>query len=380
METVSIITVGSEVTNGNILNTNGQWLSKQLTDLGFKVQSITSVLDNPPQITEVIKYFSNYSKYIIITGGLGATHDDTTRTAFDTLFDLSWCCDRKSWEKVNQFMNGWGIASFPYEAYKQTMIPSESLVLPNEKGTAPGFYMQKDDIHYICLPGVPNEMEEIFSKYVQPIVNSKSYKNNKLTDIMLYGVTEEEVSRIIDPILSESKIEYAILVNEGMIQIEIFLKQGYVDTEVNKLLYEIKSVLSPWCYSYHNISVEEAVSKKLAKKKIYIYDNALGGICSYLLYKKDRRLNLFSEVFIGRNEGHLYDHEDVNIDIKNISSQENTIEILVTIQVNGNVREFRHSVSSFISVPLKRLGRQVLVDLQNVLKEEEIKSNEYDIY
>ncbi|MEH7435815.1 competence/damage-inducible protein A [Bacillus thuringiensis] len=214
MQTASIITIGSEIINGNILNTNGQWIAKQLTNLGFRVQSITGVSDDPVRIADTINHLSKFSKYIITTGGLGATHDDVTREAFNTLFDLNWCCDRNSWKKVNEMTSGFGIENIPYESHKQTLIPADSKRLTNENGTAPGFYLHQDNIHYICLPGVPSEMKEIFCKYVCPMITLETPENNEVINIMLYGVTEEEVNSLIGPIMSANEIEYSILVNE----------------------------------------------------------------------------------------------------------------------------------------------------------------------
>ncbi|KZE08334.1 hypothetical protein B4117_0132 [Bacillus mycoides] len=84
-----------------------------------------------------------------------------------------------------------------------------------------------------------------------------------------------------------------------------------------------------------------------------------------------------SGVAIGNNNKRLYDKREVNIEILNVSSQDGLLKIGVTIELNNNMRELQYSISASTSVPLKRLGRQVLFDLQNMLREEEIKSNEH---
>jgi len=168
-----IIAIGNEVVSGLIQDSNSRFLSERLQSVGVDVSRITAVGDDTASIRAVVGEALARVDIVIITGGLGTTHDDITKTVLAGMFD----CGFKKDERVAQFLEGFFKArglEVPASVQTQWDVPTTATILYNEKGTAPGFLFEKDGKSLYALPGIPLEMEYLFDKYIQPELASSS--------------------------------------------------------------------------------------------------------------------------------------------------------------------------------------------------------------
>src|SRR5690606_24631786 len=156
-----IISIGSELLLGQIANTDAQYLSKQLAQIGMDIYYHTVIGDNRQRLLKMLKIASKRSDIIITTGGLGPTMDDLTKETIADFLELDMVLDRASlnsiqcyFKKVNRPMND--------ENIKQALFPRGAKILPNHYGTAPGAIIEDKNNTYIILPGPLHELTHMF--------------------------------------------------------------------------------------------------------------------------------------------------------------------------------------------------------------------------
>lgn len=157
----AIISVGTELLFGQIVNTNTVYLSDQLNLLGVDVLFHHSVGDNPDRLKEVLKIALKESSLIITTGGLGPTQDDLTKEVVAEVMHDSLVLHQESLNSIEEAFNKMG-RPMTENNKKQAMMPSRATIFENLEGTAPGFALEEDGRTIICLPGPPREMKSMF--------------------------------------------------------------------------------------------------------------------------------------------------------------------------------------------------------------------------
>ena len=164
----SIIVIGTELTRGIIQDKHGSLISRELTHLGVHVSEIVAVPDDGT-IESVLGALMRSSDFVIITGGLGPTSDDITRTVIADAAGKKLVRDQESW---NLLLSKLGEKAYGANS-RQAMIPEGFTVIPNPNGTAPGFYGYGGDTLLVSLPGPPREMDPMFYDAVIPLVRRK---------------------------------------------------------------------------------------------------------------------------------------------------------------------------------------------------------------
>ncbi len=192
---IELICIGSEILNGSTLNTNAQFLSNFLFEKGLRVHKTTVVGDDPLSIHSALEEGLKQAQLVIVTGGLGPTKDDITRQVAAKLFD-SPCRENPQVREDLQRRFG-NIASLE----DQCFLPVKARLLQNRIGTAPGLYFQEKGKHLVLLPGVPNQMQAIFTEAFAPYLDTLFSPLDKvhLRHLHLCGLIEDAV----DPFLRE---------------------------------------------------------------------------------------------------------------------------------------------------------------------------------
>ena len=170
-QTTEIIAIGDELSTGQRLDTNSQWLSHRLTNMGLYVQYHNTVGDNVNAIANIIQTACERSKFIIVTGGLGPTSDDLTRAALAQATDQPLVENRAALQHIISLFEQRGREMAPNNRI-QAMLPETAVVIHNAEGTAPGVDIivssHKNKPRVFCLPGVPAEMKLMFDSHVLP--------------------------------------------------------------------------------------------------------------------------------------------------------------------------------------------------------------------
>lgn len=194
-----IITIGDEILIGQIIDTNSAFIAKQLNKIGIDVYQISSIQDEKAHILNALKEASSRSNIIIITGGLGPTKDDITKHTFCEYFNDELVLDTKVLAHVEDIFTKY-VSTPILEANKsQAWIPSQSIPLHNEYGTAPGMWFENNDVVYISMPGVPYEMKAILTEQALPRLQDR-FRTPFIIHktVLTYGLGESAIADRIE--------------------------------------------------------------------------------------------------------------------------------------------------------------------------------------
>lgn len=162
---VELISVGTELLLGNIVNTNAQYLAKQLANLGLDCYYQTTVGDNPDRLKAALDIAYTRADAVILTGGLGPTKDDLTKEMLMNYFEKEVILDEKAFDMLKERLARGGFTEITDSQKKQAYVPKDSIIMYNNNGTAPGCIMENNGKICILLPGPPKEMKPMFEEY-----------------------------------------------------------------------------------------------------------------------------------------------------------------------------------------------------------------------
>jgi len=189
----TIVTIGDEILIGQILDTNSQYIARAFDRIGIDVHEMMSISDNRQHILETFSRLQDHSDFVLITGGLGPTKDDITKKTLADYFDDVLVSDPNVLSHVEQLFRNFTGTDKPLlqTNIDQALVPSKSIVLHNQYGTAPGIWMQKGKTVFISMPGVPYEMKGLIDEVIIPKI-SNDYQRPFIIHktIMTYGVGE----------------------------------------------------------------------------------------------------------------------------------------------------------------------------------------------
>ena len=278
-----IITVGTEILLGDILNTNTHYLSNELSNMGIDVYYQITVGDNEQRLLSQLKESFKRSDLVILTGGLGPTEDDITKEVCAKYFNMEMEFHEQSWDKIIEIHNK--MNRKPTENNrKQAYFPKGSLILPNKYGTAPGCIMEKDKKTIIVMPGPPKEMKPMFDNYVKPFLlkDNKNILKSKVLRIIGMGESkiENDLLDLIDKQINPTIATYA---KDGECTVRITAK-GKNEKEVESLIEpisnEIKSRFKEKVYGEDDTAIEDEVAKILVDNNltIAVAESCTGGM------------------------------------------------------------------------------------------------------
>ncbi|MDY0405814.1 competence/damage-inducible protein A [Virgibacillus sp. 179-BFC.A HS] len=267
-----IIAVGTELLLGQIANTNAQWISKQLAELGIDVHHHEVVGDNLGRVEAVFQLASQRSDIIIVTGGLGPTDDDLTREAFQLVSGLEMHEHKPSMDKIVAYFQKQARTMTPNNR-KQARIFKGAEVLPNNVGMAPGMIVSHHQKTWIFMPGVPKEMKAMFSDNVVPYLKEKFEQKNIIRSLVLNfsGIGESQLEHeLIDLIRKQKNPTIAPLAQEYGVTLRLTAKEKTKE-KAEQLLTNMKATIldrvGEYYYGDNAISLEEKVVSTLKEKK-----------------------------------------------------------------------------------------------------------------
>jgi nicotinamide-nucleotide amidase len=267
-----IITIGSEILLGQIVDTNSSYLAKNLNRIGLYVAFHSTAGDNHHDMHQVLSHAMKRSDVVIITGGLGPTEDDLTREVIADLVGVPLIFREDLMAQIESIFLSRGY-SMSENNRKQAFIPEGAIPIPNEIGTAPGFIIEKGSSVMIALPGVPKELQYLAHKYVLPYLKEHFHLHKEsITSkvLRITGLGESKVdSQIKDLINPHVNPRVGILASPGDIQVTITASAkdpGEADQRINTVEQEIRSRLGIAIYGTNNDTLEEVVTDLLNEK------------------------------------------------------------------------------------------------------------------
>ncbi|MBN1354621.1 MAG: competence/damage-inducible protein A [Candidatus Omnitrophica bacterium] len=284
-----IISVGTELLLGHIVNTNASFLSKRLASLGIDVYHHITVGDNPIRLADALNEALTRSGIIITTGGLGPTVDDITLRTIGSAMSRAMVFEKKIAKYIKLYFKKSNIRKIPKDALRQAYVPRGALWFENKVGTAPAILIPHGKKIIVSLPGPPRELVPLFEKSIIPYLRKKGFAGNwiiKTRTIKISGFAEVDVNNAVKDLLSMGPYTtLGIYAHLGEAHLKITSKaknEKTADREIKKVEAIIRKRLGNYVYGADNETLESVVGEMLTKKKLIcaVAESCTGGLIS----------------------------------------------------------------------------------------------------
>ena len=286
-----IVTIGDEILIGQTLNTNAAYIGEQLVNIQINVRKTSVVGDDEDAIIREFKLCLDENDIVIVTGGLGPTHDDVTRKCVVNFFHTSLEMNNEVLEDIKAMFNKRG-RELTKNNEDQALIPKIAKVIRNASGTAPGMWIEKDGKIFVAMPGVPYEMKAMMESFVIPNLQERigtldimESRETLLTTGIPESLLYEKLGNL-DEILEGAKL--AFLPSQFGVKLRITVKEKDEETAKNKLSeieQKIRGKVGRFIYSRQDESLEQVVARLLIDRgtTIAVAESCTGGLISNLL-------------------------------------------------------------------------------------------------
>ncbi len=288
----AILTVGTEILFGQIVNTNAAFLSRELNNLGYDVMYHYSVGDNPGRLAELIEFAFRDCDMIITTGGLGPTQDDLTKEVIAQAMG-----DRLvvSPEALSALKDRYERSGRPMTEnnLKQANMPESAQILPNDQGTAPGFWLEKKGKIIVSMPGPPREMTNMFEKEVKPRLISRQDSVIYYKILRTFGLGESKMETVLLQLIDgQTDPTIATYAKEGECSLRIASKRPTkeeAEAAVEDMTARVMDIIGEYVYSTDNEELADVVANMLLDKNITIScaESCTGGLFAGTLINTD---------------------------------------------------------------------------------------------
>ena len=300
-----LISVGTELLLGNIVNTNTQFLAEKCALLGLSMYHQVTVGDNRERLTQVIRTALDRSDIVILTGGLGPTEDDLTKEVCAEVMGFSLAEDPHTRQMIESYFKNNIYKEIPDNNWKQAIVPQGAIVLDNHNGTAPGLILEKDNKTAILLPGPPNELIPLFNEQVYPYLEKLRPEVIRSQMVKVCGIGESQVEdKLLDLIDSQTNPTIATYAKTGEVHLRITASAATTeeaDSMIKPVVKEIKKRLGDAVYSTkENESLEMAVVRLLKKNGLTVTtaESCTGGMLAARLVNVPGVSDVYREGYI----------------------------------------------------------------------------------
>ena len=270
MTSAEIITIGTEILLGEIVDTNTRYLARNLRGLGVDLYRTITIGDNADRIAEVIRDSMSRANIVITTGGLGPTIDDPTREAVAKAVGVETEFREDLWQQVVETIARYGRK--PSENQKrQAYVPQGALGLKNPVGTAPCFIVETENNAVMSLPGVPQEMEHILHESVIPYLQ-KRFKLDEVIKVRVLhcsGLGEGSIDEKIADLEMLSNPTVGLAAHTGIVDVRITAKaksEGEANAMMDKIESQVRERLGSIVFGVDEDTLEEVVLGMVAKR------------------------------------------------------------------------------------------------------------------
>ncbi|HLO33937.1 MAG TPA: CinA family nicotinamide mononucleotide deamidase-related protein [Anaerolineales bacterium] len=270
MPSAEIITIGTEILLGEIVDTNTRYIARTLRGMGVDIYRTITIGDNSERIAEAIRNSMNRAEIVITTGGLGPTVDDPTREAIAKAAGVELEFRQDLWEQVVAVISRYGRKPSENQR-RQAYIPKGAIAIPNPVGTAPCFIVETEHNAVASLPGVPNEMEHILHESIIPYLQ-KRFNLDEIIKIRILhcaGLGEGMIDEKIADLETLNNPTVGLAAHTGVVDIRIAAK-AKSETEADRMIadieHQIREQLGDVVFGVDEDKLEDVVLNVVAKR------------------------------------------------------------------------------------------------------------------
>lgn len=285
-----IITTGTELLLGEILNTNVQYLSRRLNSMGFDVLYHTTVGDNPERMQAVLEKAMERADIIITSGGLGPTRGDITKEMVMQVCHKESYLDLDTWGRIDAYFAKKGVCR-PANNDKQAYVPLGAEILQNDVGTAPGLWLEYQDKLFILLPGPPSELTDVCEKQLWPRLLRRFADHGVILSRTLHlrGLGESLAAEKLDAlIMAQSNPTIALYARYGEILVRLTAKaagEAQAKAMLDTCEQQVRQYVDEYIYGVDDATLAACLGQELLKqgKTIAFAESCSGGLASSLV-------------------------------------------------------------------------------------------------
>jgi nicotinamide-nucleotide amidase len=285
--TAAVLCIGTELTRGELQNSNSTWLAESLTRIGLEVSALDCVDDDRERIEAALRRLAGANQVVVCTGGLGPTTDDITTECAARVAGVELERDAASLQHIETLMARFGRKVAPSNA-KQADFPVGARILPNPRGTAPGFFLKLADASAYFMPGVPSEMKAMFEASIAPDLAALVHDSRHQIVLRTFGLPESEVNDRLAGVEASFGVVIGYRASLPEIEVKVLAKAASASeaqASARRAAEEVRSRLGDHVYAEGFGSLPESVGALLASKglTLAIAESCTGGLAAELV-------------------------------------------------------------------------------------------------
>src|SRR5918997_1701114 len=282
LESAEIVTIGTEMLLGDLVDTNTAWISQQLAGLGVGIYRHTTVGDNTDRIVGALKDAASRADLVVTTGGLGPTSDDLTNACLSLLTGRRMVEYPEARRHVDEKFAQFGRTPTPSN-YKQALFPEGTELIPNPLGTAMGALLEADGTLFATLPGVPSEMKRMFEDTLESLIRAHTDGSIVSRTLWFAGIGESALAEQVQDFLDATDPTVAPLAGQGKVRLRITTRaatQEEAEAKIAPVEKEILSRLGDYYFGEDDETLESAVGRLLRERgaTVALAESCTGGL------------------------------------------------------------------------------------------------------
>jgi nicotinamide-nucleotide amidase len=269
----AVLSTGDELTTGRIVDTNANWIADRLFEAGIELASVITVGDDRERLAWAWRQALEQADVVISTGGIGPTADDLTSEVVGSVLGVPLAEDAASADHIRGLFAAFG-REMPANNLKQALVPRGAVIIPNPRGTAPGYRVEQGAKQLVVLPGVPREMKPMMEEAVLPWLRELQGGDrvHVARTFQTFGLTEsgldEMVAGLVDP--AEARVSFRASFPEISLRIVVAGRPGEAEARADRLAARIHGRIGPYVYGEGQTTMEEVVGQLLVERGLSV--------------------------------------------------------------------------------------------------------------